>query len=115
LLSLPTQELVRDQLPAGASLEDLGERHLKDLFRPERVFQLGDDEFAPLGSLYRTNLPVPANPLVGRKKELADVVRLVVDETTRVITITGPGAGPQLAGQGVFSDLIAVARSYTDN
>jgi homoserine dehydrogenase len=32
-----------------------------------------------------------------------------------VVTITGPGAGPQLAGQGVFSDLIAVARSYTDN
>jgi homoserine dehydrogenase len=27
------------------------------------------------------------------------------------ITIIGPGAGPQLAGQGVFSDLIAVARS----
>jgi homoserine dehydrogenase len=27
------------------------------------------------------------------------------------ITITGPGAGPQLAGQGVFSDVIAVARA----
>jgi homoserine dehydrogenase len=27
------------------------------------------------------------------------------------ITIAGPGAGPELAGQGVFSDLIAVARS----
>jgi homoserine dehydrogenase len=26
------------------------------------------------------------------------------------ITITGPGAGPQLAGQGVLSDIIAVAR-----
>ena len=40
LLSLPTQELVRDQLPAGTSLRDLGEHRLKDLFRPERVFQL---------------------------------------------------------------------------
>jgi homoserine dehydrogenase len=29
------------------------------------------------------------------------------------VTIIGPGAGPQLAGQGVFSDLIAVARSRT--
>jgi homoserine dehydrogenase len=28
-----------------------------------------------------------------------------------VVTISGPGAGPQLAGQGVLSDLIAVARS----
>jgi homoserine dehydrogenase len=29
------------------------------------------------------------------------------------LTIIGPGAGPQLAGQGVFSDLITVARSST--
>ena len=27
------------------------------------------------------------------------------------VTIIGPGAGPQLAGQGVLSDIIAVARS----
>ena len=40
LLSLPTHEMVRDQLPAEAALVDLGERLLKDLFRPERVFQL---------------------------------------------------------------------------
>jgi class 3 adenylate cyclase len=40
LLSLPAQELVRDQLPAQTSLRDLGEHRLKDLFRPERVFQL---------------------------------------------------------------------------
>jgi len=26
------------------------------------------------------------------------------------ITISGPGAGPQLAGQGVLSDVIAIAR-----
>jgi homoserine dehydrogenase len=31
------------------------------------------------------------------------------------VTVIGPGAGPQLAGQGVFSDLIAVARSGTRN
>src|SRR5215210_6779900 len=40
LLSLPTQELVRDQLLVGTTLRDLGEHRLKDLFRPERVFQL---------------------------------------------------------------------------
>src|SRR5215211_2510540 len=40
VLSLPTQELVRDQPPTGTSLRDLGERRLKDLFGPERVFQL---------------------------------------------------------------------------
>src|SRR5829696_1745548 len=40
LLSLAVEELVRDQLPPGVALIDLGERRLKDLFRPERVFQL---------------------------------------------------------------------------
>jgi class 3 adenylate cyclase len=38
LLSHAVQELTRDDLPQGASLRDLGERRLKDLFRPERVF-----------------------------------------------------------------------------
>src|SRR5215217_2553321 len=40
LLSLTTQELVRDQLPPDVELSYLGEHRLKDLFRPERVFQL---------------------------------------------------------------------------
>jgi homoserine dehydrogenase len=31
------------------------------------------------------------------------------------VTIIGPGAGPQLAGQGVLSDLIAVARSRSSD
>jgi homoserine dehydrogenase len=31
------------------------------------------------------------------------------------VTIIGPGAGPQLAGQGVLSDLIAIARSRTSD
>jgi class 3 adenylate cyclase len=68
LLSLPTQELVRDQLPAGTSLRDLGEHRLKDLFRPERVFQLLAPElsveFPPLRTLdaYRNNLPPQPTP-----------------------------------------------------
>src|SRR5205823_6102889 len=40
LLSLATQELLRDSLPAGVSLRDMGERRLKDLIRPERVYQM---------------------------------------------------------------------------
>ena len=40
LLSATTYELVRDQLPAGAALRDLGEHRLKDLIRPEHIFQL---------------------------------------------------------------------------
>src|SRR5215212_4058494 len=40
LLSLATQQLVRDSLPPGTDLLDLGEHWLKDVLRPERVFQL---------------------------------------------------------------------------
>ena len=31
------------------------------------------------------------------------------------VTIIGPGAGPQLAGQGVLSDIIAIARRQAEN
>ena len=40
-----------------------------------------------------------------------NAIRLEADPLGAV-TITGPGAGPQLAGQGVFSDVIALARHH---
>ena len=61
-------------------VRDLGEHRLKDLSAPERVYQVSDCEFLRLKSLYQTNLPVPANPLIGRKKELVDVLRLLTTE-----------------------------------
>jgi class 3 adenylate cyclase len=81
LLSLPTHEMVRDQLPAGSALMDLGERRLKDLLRPERVFQLAafgvPSEFPPLRTLesYPNNLPLQPTPL------LAASVRLLRSQT----------------------------------
>src|SRR3712207_8402311 len=36
LVSQATSELVRDALPDGASLRNLGEYHLRDLVQPER-------------------------------------------------------------------------------
>jgi predicted ATPase len=70
-------------------LRDLGEHRLKDLSAPERIYQLGDEVFPPLKSLYRTNLPVPATPFLGREHELAEVCELLED--TRLLTLTGPG------------------------
>ena len=70
-------------------LRDLGEHRFKDLSAPERVYQLGDGEFPPLKSLYRTNLPVPATAFLGRERELAEIVDLL--ESTRLLTLTGPG------------------------
>src|SRR6266540_4336774 len=76
-------------LLSGDGLRDLGEHRLKDLSGPERIFQLGDGEFPPLKSLYRTNLPIPATPFLGREHELAQVCGLLAD--ARLLTLTGPG------------------------
>ena len=83
LVSSSTAQLVE------LELTDLGEHRLKDLSAPERVYQLGDGDFPALKSLYRTNLPVPATPFLGRERELSEVVGLLDD--TRLLTLTGPG------------------------
>jgi predicted ATPase/class 3 adenylate cyclase len=82
--------------PSGAGtpalpLRDLGEHRFKDLAAPERVFQLGEEDFPPLKSLYRTNLPVPTTAMVGRELELAAIVGLLQREDLRLLTLSGPG------------------------
>ena len=84
--SEPTARLARRR---GA--RDLGEHRLKDLSAPERLFQLGDGDFPPLKTLYRTNLPVPATPFLGRERELEEVGALLARDDVRLLTLTGPG------------------------
>jgi predicted ATPase/class 3 adenylate cyclase len=95
LLSRVTAERVREDLPEEVSLKDLGERRLKDLSKPERIFQLVTRdlpaEFPPLRSLevLPNNLPAQVTTFVGRAREMAEVKRLL--ETTRLLTLTGTG------------------------
>ena len=76
LLSAAAAALVVDQLPEGTTLRDLGEHRLKDLGRPERVFQLVHPDlpasFPPLVTLSRRTSALPGEPsaLVGRAAEL---------------------------------------------
>src|SRR2546425_13373953 len=84
LLSRSTRDLA-----GGDGLRDLGEHRLKDLTAPERIYQLGDEWFAPLKTLHQTNLPVQPTPLVGRERELAEVLLLM--RASRLVTLTGAG------------------------
>jgi predicted ATPase/class 3 adenylate cyclase len=97
LLSSATAALVVDRLPDGATLRDLGEHRLKDLERAEHIFQLvhvglvGD--FPPLATLNHrpNNLPLQASTFVGRVAELNEIRKRLMDETVRLLTLTGPG------------------------
>jgi predicted ATPase/class 3 adenylate cyclase len=95
LLSSATAELIRGQLHQGAALADLGEQRLKDLNRPEHVFQLNGnglpDDFPPLRSLNTlpNNLPVQLTSFIGREKEVAEIKGLL--NTARLVTLTGSG------------------------
>jgi predicted ATPase/class 3 adenylate cyclase len=111
LLTLATEELVRDHLPEGVSLRDLGERRLRDLNRPERVFQvLAPDlpsDFPALRSLeiFPNNLPVQLTSFIGREKEMNEVKRLL--GTTHLLTLTGTGGtGKTRLSMQVAADLL---------
>ncbi len=97
LLSLATQELVRNHLPVDVALRDLGAQRLKDLTRPEQIFQLiAPDlptEFPPLHTLDArpTNLPAQPTALIGREREIAEVTALLRRDDVRLLTLTGPG------------------------
>jgi predicted ATPase/class 3 adenylate cyclase len=95
LLSQTTAALVRDELPEGVSLRDLGTHRLKDLQRPEPIFQLMypelAGEFPPLRSLeaFAHNLPLQLTRFIGREREMEAVKRLL--QRTRLLTLTGAG------------------------
>lgn len=90
-----TYELVQDHLPEGVTVSDLGTHRLKDLTRPEHVFQLNikglENSFPPLKSLEAVvnNLPEQMTELIGRDAELADMKRLL--SGTRLLTVLAPG------------------------
>jgi predicted ATPase len=111
LLSAITRELVQTSLPPDAELRDMGERRLKDLTRPEHIYQLLvpdlPTDFPPLKTLeaFRTNLPAQLTSFIGREKEIAAVKRLIA--ANRLTTLTGSGgAGKTRLSLQVASELL---------
>ncbi|HZT40750.1 MAG TPA: adenylate/guanylate cyclase domain-containing protein, partial [Chthonomonadaceae bacterium] len=97
LLSEVTQGLTSDALPSAASLQNLGEHRLRDLSRPETVFQLLHPDlpakYPPLKSLdspdLPNNLPLHITSFIGREQEMAEVKNLLAG--TRLLTLVGLG------------------------
>ncbi len=104
LVSASTAALV-----SGAELTSLGRHRLKDFPHPHELFALGPGPhpapktFDPL----RTNLPSAPTPLVGRDKELDDVLALLLGDT-RLVTVIGAG------GTGKTRLALAVADRLLD-
>jgi len=95
LLSRAVADLVRERLPSGVSLRDLGGVRLKDLSSPEQVCQLVHpqlrEDFPALRSLETTpnNLPEQLTSFIGRERELAEATALLAK--TRLLTLLGMG------------------------
>ena len=95
LLSATTHALVEGSLPPGVSLREMGEHRLKDLSRPERIWELAIDglpsDFPPLHTLNAVpnNLPTQLTSFLGRQQEIAEASKLLLDG--RLLTLTGPG------------------------
>jgi predicted ATPase/class 3 adenylate cyclase/DNA-binding CsgD family transcriptional regulator len=118
LLSEATAAQVRQALPASVLLRDLGTHRLKDLAQAEHLAQLDllglRVDFPPVRSLdtLPNNLPTPPTPLIGRQREIDDLVGLLHREELRLVTLTGPGGvGKTRLGLRVAADLL---HDFTD-
>ena len=95
LMSETTRALVDHALPPAMTIKDLGTHRLKDLARPERLFQLVIDGlpgvFPSLRTLDTTpnNLPTQLTSFIGRDDQVRDVKALLAK--SRLLTLTGPG------------------------
>jgi predicted ATPase/class 3 adenylate cyclase/Tfp pilus assembly protein PilF len=93
------------------SYRDLGDRRLKDILQPIKLFQLISkglpSDFPPLKTLDArpNNLPVQLTSFIGREEEIKKVKELLKD--THLLTLTGPGgAGKTRLSLQVGADVI---------
>ena len=102
LLTEVTRSLIANEVT------DLGAHRLKDFDGPARLFQLGNESFAPLRSPGTVELPAPATRFLGREADLHRAVSLWFERAPRVLTVVGPG------GMGKTRFAIELARLLAD-
>jgi len=95
IVSNSTFDLLKKNIRSGISLLDLGEKRLKDLIQPVRLFQVISkgirENFQPLKTLddRLNNLPIQLTGFIGREKEIGEIKKLL--STGRILTLVGPG------------------------
>ena len=92
LCSQAAADLGQDELPAGATLVDFGERRLEGLSRPERVWQVAHPDLpdpAAVHTRLRHRRQEALTSFVGREAELSELTTLL--RGTRLLTISGVG------------------------
>jgi predicted ATPase/class 3 adenylate cyclase len=116
LVSSAAAELLLDDLPPETTLRDLGEHRLKDLVRPEHVYQVAHPalaaEFPPLQTLdsFPNNLPAQFTSFVGREQQLAQAMQQLA--SSRLVSLIGPGGtGKTRLALQLAADMIS---SYPD-
>jgi predicted ATPase/class 3 adenylate cyclase len=111
LVSGTATDLLQGVMPAQSSLRDLGAQRLKDLARPEQVYQLVAPDLAQTFPALRSldqlpnNLPPQLTSFVGREGEVAEIKALL--EQHRFVTLVGTGgAGKTRCAIQVGADLL---------
>ncbi|HET7686101.1 MAG TPA: adenylate/guanylate cyclase domain-containing protein [Candidatus Limnocylindria bacterium] len=95
LVSDATRAVVERSLPQGITLRDLGQHRLKDLLRPEHLFEVVieglEEDFPPPRTLDSrpNNLPAQLTRFIGRESDVAAVRHLLAQH--RLVTVTGTG------------------------
>lgn len=95
LLSQVSHELLQDNPLPGITFKFLGEHRLRNLERPENIFQplaeglVGDHPPPRSLEVLPNNLPLQTTSFIGREKEMEDI-RKALDKT-RLLSLTGTG------------------------
>jgi predicted ATPase/class 3 adenylate cyclase len=111
LVSGIAADLAQGMLPPRVTLRDLGQHRLRDLARPEWVYQLVADDlpadFPALRSLdaLPNNLPRQLTTFVGREADVAEIEALLM--RTQLLSIVGTGGvGKTRTAVQVGADLL---------